>query len=65
MRILILSSSTGGGHDMRARSLVSWYGSKHNSTPITTERYQALEESSGLYSFGAVSYTHLTLPTIA
>ena len=60
MRILILSSSTGGGHDMRARSLVQW--SRHLSSSIgqvETMRYQALEQSSKLYSFGVELYNRI------
>lgn len=57
MRILILSSSTGGGHDMRARSLEAWCKElSSDSRPIQTHRYQALEESAGLYSFGVQLY---------
>lgn len=60
MRLLILSSSTGGGHDMRARSLVAWSGQMTDHRPdqseIAVERYQALEENSGLYRFGVFLY---------
>ena len=54
MRILILSSSTGGGHDMRARSLSTWC--RVVDADITVERYQALEESSAVYGFGVNIY---------
>lgn len=55
MRILILSSSTGGGHDMRARSIEQWCALQHAHT-ITTHRYQALEQSAGIYKFGVYLY---------
>ncbi len=60
MRLLILSSSTGGGHDMRARSLAAWAARTTDHHPdqseIEVERYQALEESSGLYRLGVLLY---------
>lgn len=57
MRILILSSSTGGGHDMRARSIEAWGQQLSTDTQNwSTARYQALEESAGLYSFGVGLY---------
>ncbi|MEM1222999.1 MAG: glycosyltransferase, partial [Verrucomicrobiota bacterium] len=57
MRILVLSSSTGGGHDMRARSIVSWAAKlSTEEQPIEVVRYQALERSSGLYRFGVNLY---------
>ena len=57
MRILILSSSTGGGHDMRARSLESWCRKlSTDSEPLETFRFQALEESAGIYKFGVELY---------
>ena len=57
MRILILSSSTGGGHDMRARSFESWCRKlSTDSEPMETFRFQALEESAGLYKFGVHLY---------
>lgn len=57
LRILILSSSTGGGHDMRARSIEAWCRQLSSTDrSLTTERYQALEESAGLYAFGVHVY---------
>ena len=60
MRLLILSSSTGGGHDMRARSLAAWAARMNrdqtDTTVIEVARYQALEESSGLYRVGVFLY---------
>lgn len=60
MRLLILSSSTGGGHDMRARSLEAWSAKLSTETnPITTDRYQALEETAGIYKFGVGIYNFI------
>jgi processive 1,2-diacylglycerol beta-glucosyltransferase len=57
MRILILSSSTGGGHDMRARSIEQWSALQPVQAPaIATDRYQALEQSAGIYKFGVYLY---------
>lgn len=60
MRLLILSSSTGGGHDMRARSLSEWCRAlappDDAGNGIEIFRYQALEESSGLYALGVGIY---------
>lgn len=57
MRILVLSSSTGGGHDMRARSIVRWAEClRGEDFPVEVERYQALEGNSGLYGFGVEVY---------
>lgn len=57
MRILILSSSTGGGHDMRARSLEQWCTAPQiKPKQITTHRYQALEDSAPIYRFGVELY---------
>lgn len=53
MRILVLSSSTGGGHDMRARSIEAWSAQLGDTV---VHRYQALEESAGLYRFGVELY---------
>ena len=57
MRVLILSSSTGGGHDMRAKSFVQWAELEEmRSFGIITQRYQGLEETSKLYGFGVSIY---------
>lgn len=52
-RILILSSSTGGGHNMRARSLTEW-SEREGSLLVST--HQALESTHGLYRFGVETY---------
>jgi len=53
MKILILSSSTGGGHNMRARSLTEW---SQLSNLAETSTHQALESTHPLYQFGVESY---------
>ncbi len=53
MKILILSSSTGGGHNMRARSLSEW---GQLSGEIETSTHQVLESTHGLYRFGVETY---------
>lgn len=54
-RILILSSSTGGGHDMRAEALKQWL-LRLCGSDIMVFRWQALEESSSLDRFGVTLY---------
>ena len=54
-RLLILSSSTGSGHDMRAAALVQWV-ERLRGSEVSTRRYQALEESSTLDHFGVDLY---------
>lgn len=57
MRILILTSSTGGGHDMRARSLMTWAGRLKDEFPGMEVRvHQTLESTHGLYRFGVGLY---------
>lgn len=52
-RLLILSSSTGGGHDMRARSLTRW-ADKLGGWQVTT--HQALEHTHPVYRLGVETY---------
>lgn len=56
MRLLILSSSTGGGHDMRARSLIQWCEKAAPGGSIVATQYQALEDSAPVYRFGVKLY---------
>ena len=56
VRILILSSSTGGGHDMRARSLKQWCEKYSPAGSIVTTQHQVLEDNSALYRFGVGIY---------
>jgi len=53
MRILIITSSTGGGHDMRARSLKLW---AEKQTDWEIQIHQALESTHPLYAFGVNLY---------
>lgn len=54
-RVLILTSSTGGGHDMRANALKSW-AEKESDLGVNVTIHQALEETHGLYRFGVGVY---------
>jgi processive 1,2-diacylglycerol beta-glucosyltransferase len=54
-RLLILSSSTGGGHDMRADALAQWV-ERSKGNEVRIRRYQALEESSSVDRFGVDLY---------
>ena len=56
LRILILSSSTGGGHDMRARSLRQWCEKCSPAGSVEITQHQVLEDSSVLYRFGVGIY---------
>ena len=56
LRILILSSSTGGGHDMRARSLRQWCEKHSPAGSVVATQHQVLEDSSILYRFGVGIY---------
>jgi processive 1,2-diacylglycerol beta-glucosyltransferase len=57
MKILVLTSSTGGGHDMRARSLKAW--AQHPSAAqlgLNVEVFQTLENLNATYRFGVETY---------
>lgn len=57
MKILVLTSSSGGGHDMRARSIQQW--AEHpeaRKLGISVETHQTLEGVGGLYAFGSEVY---------
>lgn len=57
MRILVLTSSTGGGHDMRANALKAWV---HQLKPDwKVHIHQALEDTHLLYSFGVGLYNFI------
>jgi len=57
-RILILTSSTGGGHDMRADALSEWLETLE-ADKVVVERWQVLEESSLLDRFGVQLYNRI------
>lgn len=57
MKVMLLTSSTGGGHDMRASSFEAW--SKESATQslnVQTARMQVLEQTHRLYQFGVELY---------
>ncbi len=57
MRVLVLTSSTGGGHDMRARSFKAW--AEHPSARelgLEVTLHQALENTHPVYDFGVGIY---------
>lgn len=56
LRVLVLSSSTGGGHDSRARALRAWVAQGDSPTPWEIEQHQALEETHIVYGFGVGLY---------
>ena len=55
VRLLILSSSTGGGHDARAGALTQW-AERHPELGIEVETYAPLEASGPHYRFGLHLY---------
>lgn len=55
MNLLILSSSTGGGHDMRAFALREWWTSRGYSAEV----FHPLEQTSALYRFGTNLYNFI------
>lgn len=58
MRILLLTSSTGGGHDTRARAFTAW-AKALPELGLTTHQHQALETQHGLYRFGVHLYNFI------
>ncbi|HWF17707.1 MAG TPA: UDP-N-acetylglucosamine--LPS N-acetylglucosamine transferase [Verrucomicrobiae bacterium] len=55
MRVLILSSSTGGGHDMRARAFQAW-AQLAPELNLEAQVHRPLDEGPGLYRFGVGLY---------
>jgi processive 1,2-diacylglycerol beta-glucosyltransferase len=56
LRVLVLTSSTGGGHDSRARALRAWATRDTAAPRWEIELNQALEESHAIYRFGVGIY---------
>jgi processive 1,2-diacylglycerol beta-glucosyltransferase len=56
LRVLVLSSSTGGGHDSRARALRAWAAGNPTGVPWEIQQHQALEESHPVYNLGVGIY---------
>lgn len=54
-RVLLLSSSTGSGHDMRARAITEWIDRIHGHS-VTVRTEQIIENSSLLGRFGVWVY---------
>ncbi len=55
MRVLILTSSTGGGHNMRARAFQEW-AQAEPSLDVSAQLHRPLEKSHELYAFGVWLY---------
>lgn len=55
LRVLVLSSSTGGGHDSRARALRAW-AARDSAGAWAIEQHQALEEAHAVYRLGVGIY---------
>lgn len=56
-RILILTSSTGGGHNARAYALQSWIRELNPQTPILI--HKTLEQTHPVYAFGVALYNQI------
>lgn len=57
MKVLVLTSSTGGGHDMRARSLKAWAETEEaKPMNLRVDIFQALEETHNVYRLGVSIY---------
>ncbi len=55
MRVLVLTSSTGGGHNTRARAFAAW-AKREADLGLDVAIHQALEDTHGLYRFGVGLY---------
>jgi processive 1,2-diacylglycerol beta-glucosyltransferase len=55
MRVLILTSSTGGGHNMRARSFIEW-ARLERPQRLQVKMHKALESTNELLAFGVRAY---------
>jgi processive 1,2-diacylglycerol beta-glucosyltransferase len=55
MRVLVLTSSTGGGHNTRARAFAAW-AKREPDLGLEVVIHQALEQTHGLYRFGVGLY---------
>jgi processive 1,2-diacylglycerol beta-glucosyltransferase len=58
MRVLILTSSTGGGHNMRARAFLEW-AQAVSPSEWTMQLHRPLEDSHWLYAFGVWLYNRI------
>ena len=55
MRVLVLTSSTGGGHNTRARAFAAW-AQRERDLGLDVVIHQALEQTHGIYRFGVGLY---------
>lgn len=56
----MLTSSTGGGHDMRAHALKCWAETEEGKAyGLEVEIHQALEDTHGMYGFGVNLYNRI------
>jgi processive 1,2-diacylglycerol beta-glucosyltransferase len=55
-RVLVLTSSTGGGHDTRAGALRDWAARETAGRPWQVQLNQALEETHPIYQIGVTTY---------
>lgn len=55
MQVLVLTSSTGGGHDMRARAFQTW-AQRDRRLDLDAHLHWPLSSSHGLYRFGVKLY---------
>lgn len=59
-RVLVLTSSTGGGHDMRAKALRKWSETEEGrKLGLRVTIHQALESTHGVYGFGVNLYNRI------
>ncbi len=58
MKLLVLTSSTGGGHDLRANALCAWT-EKETDLGIETDIFRPLEGSTALNRFGVRLYNDI------
>jgi processive 1,2-diacylglycerol beta-glucosyltransferase len=59
VRTLILTSSTGGGHNMRAGSFVHWTREISQAAANEIQIHKCLENTHGLYRFGVGLYNRI------
>ena len=60
VRTLILTSSTGGGHNMRANSFVHWTREAYGRAAANEiQIHKCLENTHGLYRFGVGLYNRI------
>lgn len=60
IRVMVLTSSTGGGHNMRAGSLKAWAETPEGrGLGLEVSVHQALETTHGIYGFGVNLYNRI------